>query len=371
MDTGAMRPPPVIGSIPLAGTDPARLRAWYERAFGVVPDGDGFYRLGGVDLLIDGRDDIAARAAEPARVIINLNVPDARAAARHLDAMGVTWLAELEYRERHGPWFGTVIDPDGNYVQIIQITPAYWTARRERLGRGGGPLVAARVATRLPAQDLGRARRWHAEKLGREPAETRPSGLRCECGGGEFALFQSAGRPPGEHTRMSWQVADLDAAVAELRARGVAFEEYDVRGRGRWARSPRCPGTTRRRAGGASAPPGSTTARATCTASAGRSPRTPRGDTHFSILERFSRACPRWRPGEFDQAFRGRIRVRRIAGQPSRDRRISRGGAGHPAGGRCGERAGGERVSDAWPSGRVGTCRRGRDGAAAAPRARP
>ncbi|GHE73629.1 hypothetical protein GCM10014715_29900 [Streptomyces spiralis] len=33
-----------------------------------------------------------------------------------------------------------------------------------------GPLSRARVATRLPARDLDRARRFHAEKLGLGPA---------------------------------------------------------------------------------------------------------------------------------------------------------------------------------------------------------
>jgi catechol 2,3-dioxygenase-like lactoylglutathione lyase family enzyme len=35
----------------------------------------------------------------------------------------------------------------------------------------------ARPATRLPAQDLDRARRFYAEKLGLEPTEERPGGL--------------------------------------------------------------------------------------------------------------------------------------------------------------------------------------------------
>ena len=37
-------------------------------------------------------------------------------------------------------------------------------------------LKDARVATRLPCQDLERARRFYADKLGLEPADERPSG---------------------------------------------------------------------------------------------------------------------------------------------------------------------------------------------------
>jgi len=86
------------------------------------------------------------------------------------------------------------------------------------------------VATRLPAKDLARARKFYSEKLGLEPAEERPGGLRYHCGNGSFALFRSAGAASGTHTQMGWEVADLEATVAELRRRGVVFEKYDLPG---------------------------------------------------------------------------------------------------------------------------------------------
>jgi catechol 2,3-dioxygenase-like lactoylglutathione lyase family enzyme len=86
------------------------------------------------------------------------------------------------------------------------------------------------VAARIPAQDLERARAFYADKLGLHPIEERPGGLRYRCGSGHFALFQSAGAPSGAHTQMAWEVDDLQATVAELRRRGVVFEEYDLPG---------------------------------------------------------------------------------------------------------------------------------------------
>src|SRR6266516_2536471 len=79
-------------------------------------------------------------------------------------------------------------------------------------------------------RDLRRARSFYAEKLGLEPVEERPGGLRYRCGNGEFALFGSAGAAAGDHTQMAWEVDDLEEAIAELRERGVIFEEYDVPG---------------------------------------------------------------------------------------------------------------------------------------------
>jgi catechol 2,3-dioxygenase-like lactoylglutathione lyase family enzyme len=93
-----------------------------------------------------------------------------------------------------------------------------------------GALTDGRVATRLPAQDLERARRFYSEKLGLEPVEERPGGLLYRCGDSEFALFASAGASSGDHTQMGWEVADIDATARELRDRGVVFEEYELPG---------------------------------------------------------------------------------------------------------------------------------------------
>jgi catechol 2,3-dioxygenase-like lactoylglutathione lyase family enzyme len=86
------------------------------------------------------------------------------------------------------------------------------------------------VATRLPAQDLARAKAFYADALGLHPTEERPGGLRYRCAAGEFVLFASAGAPSGDHTQMAFEVDDLDATVADLRSRGVTFEEYDTPG---------------------------------------------------------------------------------------------------------------------------------------------
>jgi catechol 2,3-dioxygenase-like lactoylglutathione lyase family enzyme len=93
-----------------------------------------------------------------------------------------------------------------------------------------GVLKNGRIATRIPCQNLARAREFYADKLGLEPSEERPGGLLYRCASGEFALFQSAGASPGTFTQMGWEVDDIDATVAELSKRGVEFEEVDVPG---------------------------------------------------------------------------------------------------------------------------------------------
>jgi catechol 2,3-dioxygenase-like lactoylglutathione lyase family enzyme len=86
------------------------------------------------------------------------------------------------------------------------------------------------VVSRIPAQNLQRARAFYADKLGLEPSEERPGGLLYRCGRSEFALYQSAGAASGSHTQMGWEVDDIHTTVEELRSRGVVFEEFDLPG---------------------------------------------------------------------------------------------------------------------------------------------
>jgi catechol 2,3-dioxygenase-like lactoylglutathione lyase family enzyme len=91
-------------------------------------------------------------------------------------------------------------------------------------------LKESNVATRLPAQNLNRARKFYSDKLGLEPIEQRPGGLRYQSGNNFFVVFESAGEASGSHTQMGWEVDDIEATVAVLKARGVVFEEYDLPG---------------------------------------------------------------------------------------------------------------------------------------------
>jgi predicted enzyme related to lactoylglutathione lyase len=115
---------PSLDSILLASTDPERLRTWYAAALDPEENTDvGGYRVlkfGGFYLMIDTRSDIGDKNPEPGRVILNFDVADARAVAARLNEVGVQWLAELD--DRDGNLFATAVDPDGNYVQIIQLT---------------------------------------------------------------------------------------------------------------------------------------------------------------------------------------------------------------------------------------------------------
>jgi catechol 2,3-dioxygenase-like lactoylglutathione lyase family enzyme len=95
---------------------------------------------------------------------------------------------------------------------------------------------AARLGTRqvtcmLPVKDLDRARTFYEHALGLEPGQAKPDGkFVYRCGGTEVALFPKADGTKAEHTALSFRVGDIGATIAELKARGVKFADYDFPG---------------------------------------------------------------------------------------------------------------------------------------------
>lgn len=88
-----------------------------------------------------------------------------------------------------------------------------------------------RSHTTLPAADLGRAKKFYAEKLGLHPSTESPGGLFYVTGGGtRFILYPTPNPTRGGHTQMGFSVQDIEKTVSDLQAAGVAFEEYDFPG---------------------------------------------------------------------------------------------------------------------------------------------
>ncbi|KAB2875946.1 MAG: VOC family protein [Burkholderiaceae bacterium] len=92
-------------------------------------------------------------------------------------------------------------------------------------------LTQTTVTCMLPVKDLARARRFYEQALGLEAGAARPDGkFVYRCGGTEIALFPKAEGTKAEHTAISFKVADIGSAIAELKDRGVRFADYDYPG---------------------------------------------------------------------------------------------------------------------------------------------
>lgn len=92
-------------------------------------------------------------------------------------------------------------------------------------------LTECRVHATLPASDLARARAFYEGTLGFSALASLPGGVIYRGGvGSVFTVFPTANRASGTHTQAGFTVTDIEAEVAELKARGVVFEEYDLPG---------------------------------------------------------------------------------------------------------------------------------------------
>ena len=92
-------------------------------------------------------------------------------------------------------------------------------------------LSSNRVTVILPVKDMARARHFYETQLELAPLGEKPDGkFVYGCGGTEIALFPRPGGTKAEHTALSFTVDDIRTAIRELKARGVAFADYDLPG---------------------------------------------------------------------------------------------------------------------------------------------
>ena len=78
----------------------------------------------------------------------------------------------------------------------------------------------------IPVSDLDRARTFYGETLGLTLLWENPASIRFRCGDvSELSIFR---RPSTvtEHTLAHFEVADIEATVHELEAKGVEFVDY-------------------------------------------------------------------------------------------------------------------------------------------------
>lgn len=83
----------------------------------------------------------------------------------------------------------------------------------------------------FPARDLARARRFYEDTLGLVPQQELNGGVVYGFAGGTAAfLYPTPNAGTSKASQAFWAVSDVDHEIAELKARGVAFEHYDMPG---------------------------------------------------------------------------------------------------------------------------------------------
>ncbi len=83
----------------------------------------------------------------------------------------------------------------------------------------------------IPAKDVARARRFYEHKLGFKPREEFAGGVVYEFGENTSCFLYPTPHAGTSHASQAfWQVSDVEKEVAELKERGVEFEDYDMPG---------------------------------------------------------------------------------------------------------------------------------------------
>ena len=76
--------------------------------------------------------------------------------------------------------------------------------------------------------DLEAAKKFYTDVLGVTVVEQTGMGLNLTLpGGGSGFIYQKADHAPATYTALNFVVADINAAVDELTAKGITFERYD------------------------------------------------------------------------------------------------------------------------------------------------
>lgn len=101
---------------------------------------------------------------------------------------------------------------------------------RIRRDEGGTPMLTDEpVIPILLATDLEASRRFYEEVLGLTVQQASDSTVTYAWGGQpRLRLSKSEDGTKDSQTQLTWIVPDVRATVAELRARGAEFEEYDT-----------------------------------------------------------------------------------------------------------------------------------------------
>lgn len=85
---------------------------------------------------------------------------------------------------------------------------------------------ATMVVATIPVSDLDRSRAFYGETLGLTQLWDNPASIRFRCGDtSELSIFRRPGLVT-EHTLAHFEVADIEATVRELEAKGVQFVDY-------------------------------------------------------------------------------------------------------------------------------------------------
>ena len=87
-------------------------------------------------------------------------------------------------------------------------------------------LNSSMIVATIPVTDIDRAKHFYTEILGLPILWENTASVRLDCGGGSQLSIFRRGPSTADHTLAHFEVADIEATVRDLEARGVTFLDY-------------------------------------------------------------------------------------------------------------------------------------------------
>ena len=91
-------------------------------------------------------------------------------------------------------------------------------------------LSQSSLSTAAPIANIERTRKFYGETLGLKEVHADEVGILFEAGNSTTIYLYTRQPTKADHTIASFSVEDIEAEVANLKSKGVIFEEYDMPG---------------------------------------------------------------------------------------------------------------------------------------------
>jgi predicted enzyme related to lactoylglutathione lyase len=118
-----------VSAVHISSESPKELGAFYQKILGIDPelqtDGETILMVSGVRLVIQSHDQVRGKNSHPERLFLDLLVQDIEAEFKRIVALGAAVVQEPYSFDEEGMnlMFATLADPDGNYFQLMSVTP--------------------------------------------------------------------------------------------------------------------------------------------------------------------------------------------------------------------------------------------------------
>lgn len=84
------------------------------------------------------------------------------------------------------------------------------------------------VIAMVAVSDKDAAKEFYGNKLGLSQIDENRGGIKYQCGQGQVFVYQTEFAGSNKATSATWEVTNIEAVVADLKGRGIVFEQYEI-----------------------------------------------------------------------------------------------------------------------------------------------